>query len=384
MPAVAAPARRRGDGNRWRPSHPSRRARRARRGASGSRSPHSSARHGRRGAGRARAPQAPSARAPSGCAAAAPRERSRRRRRRRRTTGRQGGRRLGESGLAADARREQAEEHRVAGDELVVARIAVARRRGRATPPTPRSGCSASPRSIPASTSWPWSAVSVWCERRRRRIRSADSSVRSAGTERRSPSTAAMTSAASDGRATRSRPTRHAAVSRRPGGRGSSRDHNGAATRRDAEEIEVGGDPTTDGQHDGGVAQLAGRHGAVIDRAWRMASPNGGSQRSSSSGRRGRPNVSATGPGPSTGPVARASSPTAVIGRLCRRTSRPSGVDRPLDVLRSAEQLAGAARQPGEPVPGPPGAQRHGHVGRRAAQGGRASTASPARRRPRR
>ena len=62
----------------------------------------------------------------------------------------------------------------------------------------------------------------------------------------------------------------------------------------------------------------------VMASASRSPSRSGASQRSASSVRSGAPNVSATGPGPNTGPLARASSPTAVIGRLWSSTTRPS------------------------------------------------------------
>lgn len=45
---------------------------------------------------------------------------------------------------------------------------------------------------------------------------------------------------------------------------------------------------------------------------------------STSSGPSGSGNVSATGPGPSTGPDATAHAPTAVTGRLCSRNRRPA------------------------------------------------------------
>ena len=70
-------------------------------------------------------------------------------------------------------------------------------------------------------------------------------------------------------------------------------------------------------------SRRAGVVPAIVS-ALRRPSRNGATQRSSSSVRSGRPNVSATGPGPSTGPLARAPSPIAVIGRLWSITTPPS------------------------------------------------------------
>ena len=170
--------------------------------------------------------------------------------------------------------------------------------------------------SKPASTSCPWRATRVWCDRRSSLMRSAVARIVMSGTDRRSASTPAIRSSARAGSATFRRPTRHAAFSRRAGGRGSSflstdrrrrvspRRSRSTATRPPT--VTTIGEPRS---------CRAGVAPASVS-ASRNASRRGATQRSSSSGRSGRPNVSATGPGPNTGPAARASSPSAVIGRL--------------------------------------------------------------------
>ena len=69
----------------------------------------------------------------------------------------------------------------------------------------------------------------------------------------------------------------------------------------------------------------------------------GSTQRSSSSAERGAGSVSATGPGPSTGPDAVTASALAVTGRLCSNQRAAVAPERPLDVLRSSERVLGRA-----------------------------------------
>ena len=100
----------------------------------------------------------------------------------------------------------------------------------------------------------------------------------------------------------------------------------------------------------------------AIASASRRPSRSGATHRSSSSGRSGRPNVSATGPGPNTGPLG--------ARLVAERGDRPAlqqhdaavVVDRPLDVLRTAERRRGPAREPSERRRVRRAAQRGGRV----------------------
>ena len=148
-------------------------------------------------------------------------------------------------------------------------------------------------------------------------------SVSSGGSEPRSASTRSSRSPASAGRATFSRPTRHAAFNRRAGGTGLIRDHSERRldTRPSRSRSAATRPPTVTTAGD--WRSCRSDRAPAIRNASRRPSRSGSTHRSTSSGRSGSPNVSATGPGPNTGPVARASSPTAVIGRLCSSTSAP-------------------------------------------------------------
>ena len=175
------------------------------------------------------------------------------------------------------------------------------------------------------STSWPWRELSAGPARPSRDRSSRSDRVVGEGTSSRSLSAVASRSSASAGSAARSRPTRQAATRRRAGGRGS---------RRRAREVGPSVAPSSSRSAatrppavvtTGDVASR--RLGAVPARvrAARRPSRSGATHRSSSRADRTSGKVSATGPGPRTGPVPRSVLAAAVMGRLWSSHSRPSG-----------------------------------------------------------
>ena len=98
-----------------------------------------------------------------------------------------------------------------------------------------------------------------------------------------------------------------------------------ATAARDAEQVEIDGDPAADGHDERAVAHPARRAGArrsATPRADRRAAerPRGRPRAVGAAARTSRPPDR----GRARGPVARASSPRAVIGRLCSSTIVPS------------------------------------------------------------
>jgi hypothetical protein len=168
----------------------------------------------------------PSTRGPSGCASAATHAPTPRH-----LPGGGGGEAggWGELDRCADARRNQAEQHRMTNHEILIAELSVG-----SSAAAPRSaartrraaaaavGAPSSSSNMPVRTSCPCRATSVWCDRRRTCSRSAGDSASGCGLPTRSLSTCRSGRRTTRAIVTFRRPTRHAAFNRRAGGRGSS------------------------------------------------------------------------------------------------------------------------------------------------------------------
>ena len=262
------------------------------------------------------------------------------------------GRGAGRRGYADHGRREQAEQQRVRRDESMIVGIACRR---------PRSAEQRVPRARRVRGARPV----VEPEQAGQHLVAVDRGAACGGERRSSRTSSGWRELVRPRERRRGRPSRVARRGRRPGAAAST-----GAVRRARRRFEPAGRrPWVElGRRiEGGAARRAPSRSrsaaSAAHRARRRATRAGagrggaGDARSCRErrdpqvllerGRSGGPNVSATGPGPSTVPTARASSPIAVIGRLCSSTRWPSSsiaTRRPAAAERAAAVRARAGR----------------------------------------